>query len=59
MFDAQVSAFCITAAASRARTLAAAAAAAGGVPDPTMSSVFELEISSDSMSQEDSLEAQV
>ena len=58
MFDAQVSAFCITAAASRARTLAAAAAA-GGVPDPTMSSVFELEISSDSMSQEDSLEAQV
>ena len=50
----QVSSFCIAASASRQRTLAV-----GGPECLDMSSVFELEISSDSMSHEEQLEAQV
>lgn len=49
----QVSSFCIAAAASRQRPPSLA------LDEPKMSSVFELEISSDSMSQEEQQEAQV
>lgn len=50
----QVSAFCLAASASR---LAASSSAAA--PDPYLSPVFELEISSDSMSLDEQQEAQV